>query len=67
MEDLTDFCWVLPLLENELPETNFLPGFALPCGPGVSKGDMEGSNTRTPHELVVGVALRFRLLALDSP
>ena len=67
MEDLTDFCWVLPLLENELPETNFLSPFALPCGPGESNGDTEGSSARTPDELVVAVALRFRLLALDSP
>ena len=59
------FCWVLALFGNELPETNFLPAFALPW-PGVSNGDTDGSSTRTPHELVVGVALRFRLLALDS-
>ena len=64
MEDLTDFCWVLALLGNELPETNFLPAFRFALGPGVSK---EGSSTRTSHELVVAVALRFRLLALDSP
>ena len=67
MEDLTDFCWVLALLGNELPETNFLSPFALPCGPGESNGDTEGSSARTPDELVVAVALRFWLLALYSP
>ena len=59
------FLLVLALLGNELPETNFLPPFALPCGPGVSNGDTEGSSTRTPHELVVAMALRFQLLGFS--